>query len=112
MEQQNNISLALKKVGLTSDRHNSSTDQHSAMKSKLLNSIDKIRKNKKRDDLNGINDYVLKTEVSNLEQDFIETMISELTDQYLIENRRTPQDLDPIGASCQSHHNKGKSFVK
>ena len=37
---------------------------------------------------------ILKTEASNLDQDFIETMISELTDRNLIENRRTLQDLD------------------
>ena len=95
MEEENNISLAPKKVGLTSDTlDNSSTDQHPAMKSKILNSIDKVRKNKNRANLNSINNYILKTEASNLGQDFIEAMISELTDQYLIENRRTLQDLD------------------
>ena len=37
---------------------------------------------------------ILKTEASNLDQDFIETTISELTDRNLIENRRTLQGLD------------------
>ena len=39
------ISLAPQKMSLTSDTSdNSSTDQHSAIKSNTLNSIDKIRK--------------------------------------------------------------------
>ena len=66
----------------------------SAIKSKILNSIDKTRKNKKRADLNAVSDYILKREASNLDQDFIETMISELTNRILIGNRRTPQGLD------------------
>ena len=56
--------------------------------------IDKIRKNKKYSDLKAITGYILKTEASNLGQDFIETMISELTNRNLIENRMTPQGLD------------------
>ena len=72
--QQNDISLAPEKTGLTSDTLvNSSTDQHSTIKSKILNSIDKIRKNKKRADLNAITNHILKTEASNLDQVFIET---------------------------------------
>ena len=91
-------SLAPEKMGLTSDTlENSSTDQHSAIKSKILNLIDKIRKNKKRADLNVVTDYILKTGETNLDQDFIETMISELTNRNLIENRRTPQGLDSFG---------------
>ena len=73
--------------------NNSSTDQHSAIKSKILNSIDKTRKNKKHADLNAITKHILKTEASNLDHNFIDTIISELTNQNLIENRRTPQGL-------------------
>ena len=73
---------------------NSSTDQHSAIKSKILNSIDKTRKNKKHADLDAITKHILKTETSNLDHNFIDTIISELNNQNLIENRRTPQGLD------------------
>ena len=67
-DQQNDISLAPEKTSLTSDTLvNSSTDQHSTIKSKILNAIDKIRKNKKRADLNAITNHVLKTEASNLD---------------------------------------------
>ena len=53
LDQQNDISLAPEKKSPTSNTlENSSTDQHSAIKSKILNAIDKIRKNKKRADLN------------------------------------------------------------
>ena len=53
LDQQNGISLAPEKISPTSNTlKNSSTDQHSAIKSKILNTIDKIRKNKKRGDLN------------------------------------------------------------
>ena len=94
-DQQNDVSLAPEKMSLTSDTlENSSTDQHSVIKSKILNAIDKIRKNKKRADLNAITDHILKTEASNLDQVFIEMMISELTNRNLIENRRTQQGLD------------------
>ena len=88
LDQQNDISLAPEKMSPTSNTlENSSTDQHSAIKSKILNAIDKIRKNKKRADLNAITDHILKTEASNLDQDF-EMMISELTNRNLIEIRR------------------------
>ena len=49
--------------------------------------------------------------VSNLDQDFIEMMISELTNRNQIENRRTPQGLDSFRGPCLSHQNKRKSFV-
>ena len=43
---QKDISLATEKMRLTSDTlDNSSTDQHSAIKTKILNSTGKIRKN-------------------------------------------------------------------
>ena len=63
-------------------------NKHSAIKSKILNTIDKKIKNKKRAYLNAITDHILKTEASNLDQDFIEMMISELTNLNLIEIRR------------------------
>ena len=57
LNQQNVISLAPEKMSLTSGTlENSSTDQHSTIKSKMLNAIDKI-KNKKRADLNAITDH-------------------------------------------------------
>ena len=56
--------------------------------------IDKIRKNKKHADLNAISDHTLRTDVSNLDQDFLELIISERTNQNQIENQRTPQGLD------------------
>ena len=49
---------------------------------------------------------ILKTEASNLEQDFIETMISELT-----KTKGLHKVLTPFGGSCLSHQNKRKSFV-
>ena len=53
LNQQNDISLAPEKMSPTSNTlENSSTDKHSAIKSKILNAIDKMRKNKKRADLN------------------------------------------------------------
>ena len=86
LDQQNDISIAPEKLSLTLTLENSSTDQYSAIKSKILNSIDKIRKNKKCADLNAIS--------VKLRSRFIETMISEFTKQNLIKNRRTPRDLD------------------
>ena len=89
------MTLAPEKMSLISDTlDNNSTNQHSAIKYQILNSTDQIRKNKKRADLNVITKHILRTEVSNFDQDFIETMISELIDQNLIENKRTPQGLD------------------
>ena len=44
LDQQNEISLAPEKMGLKSDTlESSSTDQHSAIKSKILNTIGKMR---------------------------------------------------------------------
>ena len=88
LDQQNDISLAPEKISLTLETlDNSSTYQHSAIKFKILNSIDKIRNNKKCADLTAITEHILKTEASNLDQDFIDSMISEVTNQNLIENR-------------------------
>ena len=56
--------------------------------------LDKIRKNEKHAGLNTITNHVLKTEGSNLDQDFTEMMISELANRNQIENRRTPQGLE------------------
>ena len=82
-------------MSLTSDTlENSSFDQHSSIKSKILNEVGKTRKNKKRADLNAITNHMLKAEASNLDQVFIEMMISELTNQNLIENKRTQQGFD------------------
>ena len=64
LDKQNGISLApkkkkKKKMGLISDTlDNSSTGQHSVIKSKILKFIDKIRKNKKPADLNANTDYI------------------------------------------------------
>ena len=53
LDQQNVVSLAPEKMSLTPKTlGNSSTDQHSVIKSRILNSTDKIRKDKKRTDLN------------------------------------------------------------
>lgn len=53
LDQQNVVSLAPEKMSLTPKTlDNSSTDQHSVIKSRILNSTDKIRKDKKRTDLN------------------------------------------------------------
>ena len=94
LDQQNDISLAPEKRSLTLETlDNSSTDQHSAIRSTILNSTDTIRKNEKHVGLNTITERILKTEVSTLDQDFIDMMISELSNQNLIENRRTLQGL-------------------
>ena len=62
LDQQNDI-----RMSLTSDTlENSFTDQHSAIKSKISNVIDKIRKNKTRAHSNAIIKHILKTETSNL----------------------------------------------
>ena len=62
LDQQNDI-----RMSLTSDTlENSSTDQHSALNSKISNVIDKIRKNKTRAHLNAIIDHILKTETLTL----------------------------------------------
>ena len=98
-------------MSLTSDTlENSSTDQHSAIKSKILNAIDKTRKNKKCVDLNAVADHILKTEASNLDQDFIELMISELTNRNQIENRRTPQGLDSFRRTLSISPKKEELF--
>ena len=61
LDQQNDISLAPEKLRLSSDTlDNSSIKRHLAIKQNILNSIDKIRKNKKCADLNAITDYILK----------------------------------------------------
>ena len=71
LDQQKDISLASAKISLASDTLDNSTishlplNQHSAIKSKISNSLDKIRKNKKHADLNEITEHILKTETSN-----------------------------------------------
>ena len=59
-----------------------------------MNCIGKIKKNEKCADLNAITEHILKTEASNFDQNFIDTMISELTNQNLIANKGTPQGFE------------------
>ena len=83
LNQQNDISLAPEKMSLTLEAlDNSSTNQHSAIKYKILDSIDKLRKNKKRCDLNAITEHI-----------------------------GLHKTLTPFGESYLSHQNKGKSIV-
>ena len=60
--------------------------------------------------LNAVADHILKTETSNLDQDFIELMISELTNRNQIENRRTPQGLDSFRRTLSISPKKGELF--
>ena len=60
--------------------------------------------------LNAVADHILKTEASNLDQDFIELMISEPTNRNQIENRRTPQGLDSFRRTLSISPKKGELF--
>ena len=63
-------------------------------KPKVLNAINKIRESKKRPDNDSILDYIIKTEASNVDKPLIISIINELINQSLIENKKTRQGLD------------------
>ena len=63
-------------------------------KPKVLNAINNIRESKKRPDNDSILDYIIKTEASNVDKPLIISIINELINQSLIENKKTRQGLD------------------
>ena len=89
---------------------NSSTDQHSAIKPKILNCIDKRRQNKKRADLNAITKHIIKTKASNLDQGY-QTIISELLTKIQLKTEGLQKALTPFGGFYLFYQNKSKFLV-
>ena len=89
---------------------NSSTDQHSAIKSKILNCIDKRRQNKKRADLNAITKHIIKTKASNLDQGY-QTIISELLTKIQLKTEGLQKALTPFGWFYLFYQNKSQFLV-
>ena len=69
---------------------NSDDNETCLFKSKIIQIIDQIRyKKKKRPDINGIYDYIMRTEATNVDKEFIETVIVELINEKKITNKNT-----------------------
>ena len=65
-------------------------------KPKVLNGINKFRESKKRPGNDSILDYIIKTEASNVDKPLIISITNELTNQNLIENKKTRQSLNSL----------------
>ena len=74
-----------------SNAENSQDDHITTLfKDKILKAIIEIRTNsKKRPDLNSIYNYVIKSEASNVDMDFIESVMVELINNNKITNKKT-----------------------
>ena len=79
-----------------SNTENSQDDHITTLfKDKILKAIIEIRTNsKKRPDLNSIYNYVIKSEASNVDIDFIESVMVELINDNKITNKKTVTGLD------------------
>ena len=66
----------------------------SAFREKVIQAIDKLRKNHKRPDIDSILDWVMKTEASNVDRDLIESIIVELMNDKIIVNKKTTKGCD------------------
>ena len=64
------ISTALKKLTITNDleKNRENTETLSSFKPKILRAIDRIKKKKKRPDIDSIYDYLSRTEASNIDK--------------------------------------------
>lgn len=58
---------------------------------KILDAIVKIRNSKNRPDLNSIFHDISKNEVSNIDKDTVQTIISKFIDSYVITVKKTKQ---------------------
>ena len=95
--QKKNISNAFNKLKITRDDRKIDGVNDvtlSLFKSKILNAIEQIKQNKKRPDLNAIQEYFSKTETSNADKKLTETILDNLSETNIIVNRKTPKGLD------------------
>jgi len=66
----------------------------SIFKDKIIEAITEIRDARRRPDLEAIFSYVIKSEATNIDKDFVETLIVELINGKKIINKRTSSGLD------------------
>ena len=66
------------------------------IKTMILDSIDKLRGKKKRQDIDSIFDFLSKTVATNIDKDTLTDSISQLITQKVLVNKKTPNGYDSL----------------
>ena len=88
-DSEQDISIAFKRLTITSDQNQ--PQDLSPYKPHILTAISDIRAKKKRPDINNIYDHMMKNLASNIDKDFVNTLIDEVIKNGEIFNKKTPR---------------------
>ena len=85
------ISTALEKLTTTSDleKNREKNKIFSSFKPNILCAIDRIKEKKKRPDIDSINDYLSRTETSNIEKVTTDIILNEQVKENVSVNKKT-----------------------
>ena len=102
------ISIAFKKLSITSSDQTSSQTKHNSenpppLQSHILSAIYKIRKSKNRADVKAITNKINKTHGTSFDGGCIAVNISQILDKKIITNVKTPQHLDSFRLSSKNN---------
>ena len=101
----NDISIALEKLSILLDKSSSndvpnkdsenlSSDTIEKFKPLIISAIETIRGKSKRPDINAIYPHMSKSEATNIDPDFIASVLNDLENQDVVYNKPTTQGLD------------------
>ena len=84
----------------------------SHLRLKILAAIDEIRQKKKRPDIHAIYEHKIKSKALNADKNLIETIITELTKQNVIINKKTCHGLDSFYKSSTAEQSIDITVIK
>ena len=85
------IRTVLEKLTITNDleKNRENTETFSSIKPKILCAIDRVKKKKKRTDIDSIYDYLSRGVASNIDKVTIELILNELFKENILVNKKT-----------------------
>ena len=109
------ISITFEKLAITAtggDHCKTLTTIFSHLKSKTLVAMNKIREKERRPDIDATYEHIMKSEASNAGKNLIETIITELTKQNVIINKKTCHGLDSFYKSSTAKQSIDFNIIK
>ena len=102
------ISIAFKKLSITSSDQTSSQTKYNSenpppLQSHILSAIHKIRKSKNRADVKAITNKINKTNGTSFDEGCLAVNISQILGKKIITNVKTPQHLDSFCLSSENN---------
>ena len=117
----NDISIVLEKLSILSDKRSSndvpnkdsenlSNDTIDIFKPLIVSAIETIRGKSKRPDIDAIYRHISKSEATNVDRDFIASVLNDLENQNVIYNKPTTQGLDSYFIASHTDKKDPKSI--